>query len=60
MDAFPPVSGDYTAPPHLPLLILDEARQAVELLMNFEDDTDEVRAAFQLAGDIALRLPAAE
>ncbi|WP_329123948.1 hypothetical protein [Streptomyces sp. NBC_01353] len=60
MNTFSPVSGDYPDAPRLPLITLAEARQAVELLTHFGDDTDEGRAAFQLAGDIALRLPAAE
>ncbi|WP_137991279.1 hypothetical protein [Streptomyces vilmorinianum] len=58
MDTAAPLVGDYPDPTRLPLVTLDEARKVVELLMHFEDDTVEGRAAFQLAGDIALRLPA--
>ncbi|GGR51547.1 hypothetical protein [Streptomyces roseolus] len=50
----------YTFAPRLPLITLDEARRAVALLTHFEDETEEGRAAGDLAHDLALRLPVAE
>ncbi|MFB7278076.1 hypothetical protein ACFCZV_13290 [Streptomyces hydrogenans] len=49
--------ADLPAADRHPLLTLDEARQAVELLLHFEDDTEEGRAAGQLGADLARRLP---
>ncbi|MFE6222958.1 hypothetical protein [Streptomyces sp. NPDC057854] len=50
----------YTSGPRLPLITLDEARRAVALLLHFQDETEEGRAAGDLAHDLALRLPAAD
>ncbi|MEU8526475.1 hypothetical protein AB0C77_12885 [Streptomyces sp. NPDC048629] len=58
MDVFPPVTGTYPDQTRLPLVSLDEARHAVELLMWFEDETPEGRAAGDLARTLAARLPA--
>ncbi|MFD3998869.1 hypothetical protein [Streptomyces sp. NPDC058583] len=58
MDTFPPVSGDYTDAPRLPLVTLDEARQAVEVLLHLEDESEEGWAARHLAHELAARLPA--
>ncbi|MER5966685.1 hypothetical protein [Streptomyces sp. NPDC002057] len=51
---------DY-AEPRLPLVTLEEARQAIALLLHYQDEsTEEGRAAGTLARDLALRLPAEE
>lgn len=55
-----PVTGDYPDDPRLPLLTAAEAREAVGYLLLLEslDLTLRGRAAGQLAGDLARRLPA--
>lgn len=55
------VTGTYSEAPRMPLITLDEAREAVRLLMHFAGDSagdsDEKLDAYQLATDIAGRLP---
>lgn len=51
-------TGTYSTAPRLPLLTLDEAREAVRLLLHLADDTAAGREAVQLAGELGLRLPA--
>ncbi|MCX5158115.1 hypothetical protein OOK39_02215 [Streptomyces sp. NBC_00264] len=58
MDSYPPVTGTYPTDPRLPLLTLDEAREAVRLLGHFADDSPEGKAAGDLAADLGRRLPA--
>ncbi|MFE1349555.1 hypothetical protein [Streptomyces sp. NPDC058757] len=48
---------DLPSADRLPLFTLDEARQVVELLLHFEDDSGEGRAAGQLAAGLARRFP---
>ncbi|WP_406078690.1 hypothetical protein OG337_28845 [[Kitasatospora] papulosa] len=50
----------YLRAPRLPLLTLDEAREAVRLLLHFADESPEGRAAGEWAADVALRLPAGD
>jgi hypothetical protein len=54
MDFYPPVTGTYPTDPGLPLLTLDEAREAARLLLHFADSS----ADGQAAGDLGQRLPA--
>ncbi|MFD7016085.1 hypothetical protein [Streptomyces sp. NPDC059928] len=60
-DLSEPVTGTYPDAPRLPLITLVEAREAVRLLMHFAEagdgDSDEELDAYQLATDIAGRLP---
>lgn len=51
-------TGSYPAAPRLPLITLDEAREAVRLLRYFADDSPQGRDAGAWAWDVALRLPA--
>lgn len=60
MDPYPPVTGSYPTDPRLPLLTLDEAREAVRLLRHFADDSAEGQVAGDLAADLGRRLPAEE
>ncbi|MGW2861901.1 hypothetical protein [Streptomyces sp. NPDC001205] len=62
MDALSsPVTGTYSDAPREPLVTLMEAREAVRLLMHFAEagdgDSEEELDAYQLATDIAGRLP---
>lgn len=59
MDAFEPVTGDYSDAPRLPLLSVAEAREAVSYLLLLEqlDVTPRGAAAGRLAADLAMRLP---
>lgn len=50
-------TGSYPASPRLPLITLDEARDAVRLLQHFADDSPEGQEAGAWAADVALRLP---
>lgn len=50
-------TGSYPTAPRLPLVTLDEAREAVRLLQHFADDSPEGRDAGVWAADMALRLP---
>ncbi|MEV8523183.1 hypothetical protein AB0451_03345 [Streptomyces sp. NPDC052000] len=60
-DLAAPVTGTYANAPREPLLTLDEAREAVRLLMHFSEtgdaDSEEALDAYALATDIAGRLP---
>ncbi|MEU9861304.1 hypothetical protein AB0D99_10530 [Streptomyces sp. NPDC047971] len=61
MDSLPPpVTDDYPDPTRLPLISLYEAREAMELLLHFADDTSEGWAAGELARVLAARLPTEE
>ncbi|MEV8530138.1 hypothetical protein AB0451_39705 [Streptomyces sp. NPDC052000] len=57
------MTGTYAYPsaPRLPLVTLEEAREAVRLLLHFSDigdgESDEELDAYALATDIAGRLP---
>ncbi|MGC4925588.1 hypothetical protein [Streptomyces sp. DT117] len=51
-------TGSYSTSPRLPLITLDEARDAVRLLQHFADDSAEGQQAGAWAADMALRLPA--
>ncbi|MGW9245782.1 hypothetical protein [Streptomyces badius] len=51
-------TGSYPAAPRVPLITLEEAREAVRLLLHFADDSPEGQAAGAWAADVALRLPA--
>ncbi|HEY9369439.1 hypothetical protein [Streptomyces sp.] len=51
------MTGTYPDQTRQPLVTLDEARHAVELLLWFEDDTPEGHAASELARTLATRLP---
>ncbi|MFF1843080.1 hypothetical protein ACFVW9_15205 [Streptomyces sp. NPDC058217] len=59
MDSYPPVTASYPSDPRLPLLTLDEAREAVRLLRHFADDSLEGRTARDLAANLGRRLPSA-
>ncbi len=50
-------TGSYPTAPRLPLITLEEAREAVRLLQHFADDSPEGRDAGVWAADMALRLP---
>ncbi|MFE3186603.1 hypothetical protein ACFXKR_37960 [Streptomyces violascens] len=54
------MTGTYSDAPRLPLITLDEAREAVRLLMYFAEagdgDSEEELDAYQLATDMADRL----
>ncbi|MDQ0694263.1 hypothetical protein [Streptomyces sp. W4I9-2] len=50
-------TGSYPTAPRLPLITLEEAREAVRLLQYFADDSPEGQAAGVWAADVALRLP---
>ncbi|MEV5854687.1 hypothetical protein [Streptomyces anulatus] len=51
-------AGSYPTEPRLPLITLEEARDAVRLLRRFADDSPEGQEAGAWAADVALRLPA--
>ncbi|MEV7492222.1 hypothetical protein AB0O08_15885 [Streptomyces anulatus] len=51
-------TGSYPTAPRLPLVTLEEAREAVLLLQHFADDSPEGRDAGAWAAEVALRLPA--
>lgn len=51
-------TGSYPAAPRLPLVTLEEAREAVRLLRHFADGSPEGQQAGAWAADMALRLPA--
>lgn len=57
VDTFPPVTGTYPDQARLPLLTASEARELIGLLLHFNDDTVQGRAAGQLARDLAARVP---
>ncbi|MFC8704127.1 hypothetical protein ACFUIV_18325 [Streptomyces anulatus] len=50
-------TGSYPTAPRLPLITLNEAREAVRLLQHFTDDSPEGQEAGAWAADVALRLP---
>ncbi|MFJ6487063.1 hypothetical protein [Streptomyces californicus] len=50
-------AGSYSTAPRLPLVTLEEAREAVRLLRHFADDSPEGQEAGVWAADVALRLP---
>ncbi|WP_179889727.1 MULTISPECIES: hypothetical protein [unclassified Streptomyces] len=52
------LTGSYPTAPRLPLITLEEAREAVRLLQHFADDSPEGQQAGVWAADVALRLPA--
>ncbi|MFE6225457.1 hypothetical protein [Streptomyces sp. NPDC057854] len=56
VDTDEPITGTFSSADRVPLLTLDEARQLVDLLLHFEDDSEEGRAAGQLAADLARRV----
>ncbi|WP_438289516.1 hypothetical protein [Streptomyces sp. HUAS TT7] len=53
------MTGTYSDAPRLPLITMVEARDVVRLLVHFAQagDSDEESDAYQLATDIAGRLP---
>lgn len=51
-------TGSYPVSPRLPLVTLEEAREAVRLLQHFADDSPEGQAAGSWVAEVALRLPA--
>ncbi|MEI5032450.1 hypothetical protein RB201_04420 [Streptomyces sp. S1A(2023)] len=50
-------TGSYPTAPRVPLITLEEAREAVRLLRHFADDSPEGQQADAWAADVALRLP---
>lgn len=51
-------TDSYPTAPRLPLITLDEAREAVRLLRHFADDSPDGRDAGAWVAEVALRLPA--
>lgn len=51
-------AGSYPTAPRLPLVTLEEAREAVRLLQHFADDSPEGRDASAWVAEVALRLQA--